>query len=79
MAATASMLLTSALLMFTAVAIVGSTHGHALLDSARATAAAGFYFQFTQNFVLPFPMNLVLWPFTAAEWFIEWKITGEMS
>ena len=56
-------------------------HEDTMLDEylGWATAAAGFYFQFTQNFQLPFPMNLVLWPFTAAEWFIEWKITGEMS
>ena len=56
-------------------------HEDTMLDEylGWTLAALGFYFQFTQNFVLPFPMNLLLWPFTALEWVIEWKITGELA
>lgn len=56
-------------------------HEDTMLDEylGWTLAAFGFYFQFTQNFTLPFPMNLLLWPFTALEWFIEWKITGDLA
>lgn len=38
-------------------------------------AAMGFYAQFRNKFALPFPLNLVLWPFEMAEWYIRWSIT----
>ena len=42
-------------------------------------AACGFYFQLKCNFALPYPANLLLWPFTAAETYIRWKITDDLK
>lgn len=42
---------------------------------AYAFAAMGFFFQFKMGFDLPFPLNLVLWPFNLAEYYIRWSIT----
>ncbi|CAJ1969530.1 unnamed protein product [Cylindrotheca closterium] len=39
-------------------------------------AAWGFYFQWRMGFGMPFPFNLILWPFEFAEWFIRWSITS---
>lgn len=38
-------------------------------------AALGFYFQFTSGFSVPFPLNLLLWPFQVLETYIKWKIS----
>jgi hypothetical protein len=38
-------------------------------------AGLGFYFQFTNYFLLPAPLNLILWPFQLAEKYIQWTIT----
>lgn len=38
-------------------------------------AALGFYLQFKHKFTLPFPLNLILWPFEVAEYYIRWTIT----
>mmetsp|Transcript_48677 Transcript_48677/g.136934 ORF Transcript_48677/g.136934 Transcript_48677/m.136934 type:complete len:399 (+) Transcript_48677:851-2047(+) len=38
-------------------------------------AALGFYFQFTQNFTVPFPLNFVLLPFSMVESYIIWTIS----
>lgn len=38
-------------------------------------AAMGFYTQFRDGFGLPFPLNLILWPFELAEYYIRWTIT----
>lgn len=40
-------------------------------------AAMGFYFQFKLGFDVPFPWNLILWPFEFAEYYIRWTITRE--
>jgi len=40
-----------------------------------AVAAFGFYCQLTWGFAMPFPLNLVMWPFTLVEWYIRWSIT----
>eukprot|EP00616_Rhizochromulina_sp_CCMP1243_P016807 CAMPEP_0118975282 /NCGR_PEP_ID=MMETSP1173-20130426/15329_1 /TAXON_ID=1034831 /ORGANISM="Rhizochromulina marina cf, Strain CCMP1243" /LENGTH=361 /DNA_ID=CAMNT_0006925147 /DNA_START=57 /DNA_END=1142 /DNA_ORIENTATION=- len=39
-------------------------------------AAAGFYFQFMMGFSMPFPFNLLLWPFGVAEWYIVWTVSS---
>lgn len=39
-------------------------------------AFLGFYFQWRMGFGMPFPFNLILWPFEFAEWFIRWSITS---
>ena len=38
-------------------------------------AGLGFYAQFKSGFKLPAPMNLLLWPFELAEYYIRWTIT----
>jgi len=38
-------------------------------------AAAGFWWQFKRNFHVPFPLNLVLWPFSTLELALQWRIT----
>lgn len=40
-------------------------------------ASMGFFFQFIHSFSLPFPLNLVLWPFQLAEYYIRWTITSK--
>lgn len=40
-------------------------------------ATMGFFFQFIHSFSLPFPLNLVLWPFQVAEYYIRWTITSK--
>jgi hypothetical protein len=37
-------------------------------------AGLGFYFQFKMAFDIPFPLNLVLWPFNLVEFYIRWSI-----
>lgn len=41
-----------------------------------AYAALGFTFQLMLGFSLPFPFNVILWPFELAEWSIRWSITS---
>ncbi|KAL1527995.1 hypothetical protein AB1Y20_009366 [Prymnesium parvum] len=40
-----------------------------------SVAFFGFYCQFTWGFGMPFPLNLIMWPFTLVEWYIRWSIT----
>jgi hypothetical protein len=56
-----------------------SDHTKSNLDEylSYVFAAAGFFFQFKHNFSLPFPINLVLWPFQVAEYYIRWTITSK--
>jgi len=37
---------------------------------------AGFYFQYTQSFDTPFPLNIILWPVELAEYYIRWSVTN---
>jgi len=37
--------------------------------------AAGFVWQITSGFSLPFPLNLALLPLTIVEWFLRWQVT----
>ena len=39
-------------------------------------AAFGFYTQWAWGFAMPFPFNVVLFPFTMVEWYIRWTITS---
>jgi len=39
-------------------------------------AVFGFYTQWQWGFGLPFPLNLIMLPFTMIEWYIRWTITG---
>jgi len=40
-----------------------------------ATAAAGFYVQFSLRFSLPWILSILLWPLTWSEWYIVWTIS----
>lgn len=44
---------------------------------AYTLAAAGFIFQFTNGFALPFPLNLIFLPLTIIEWFLRIQISME--
>ena len=39
-------------------------------------ALFGFYCQLMWGFGLPFPLNIVMWPFSLVEWYIRWSITS---
>lgn len=39
-------------------------------------AAIGVWWQWGQSFSNPFPLNLILWPFGLAEYYIRWHITA---
>ena len=41
-----------------------------------ALAFCGFVTQWGWGFALPFPLNVVMMPFTLVEWYIRWSITG---
>uniref|UniRef100_A0A6T0ADN1 Uncharacterized protein n=1 Tax=Chrysotila carterae TaxID=13221 RepID=A0A6T0ADN1_CHRCT len=41
-----------------------------------ALAAIGFYCQLIWGFGMPFPLNLIMFPFTIIEWYIRWSITS---
>ncbi len=41
---------------------------------AYAVAALGIYFQLSLGFHLPFPLNIVLFPFTAVEYLLMWMV-----
>ena len=41
-----------------------------------AVAAAGLGCQLSYGFALAFPLNVVLAPLTAVEWYIRWSITA---
>jgi hypothetical protein len=41
-----------------------------------ALAAIGFYFQWCMGFGMPFPLNIILFPFGVAEWYIKWDVAA---
>jgi len=41
------------------------------------TAWTGFVWQVQSGFVLPFPLNVLLFPLTVLEWFITWMVAVE--
>ena len=43
---------------------------------APALAAIGLWFQFRSGFTLPFPLNVLLFPFTLIEWFLLWAVNS---
>ncbi len=42
--------------------------------AATAVALLGFYWQFSNGFALPFPLNVLLLPVTIAEWILEYWV-----
>lgn len=41
---------------------------------AYSVAALGIYFQLSLKFSLPFPLNIVLFPFTIVEYLLVWMV-----
>ena len=39
-------------------------------------ALFGFCTQWQWGFALPFPLNLVMLPFTIIEWYVHWAVAG---
>ena len=52
-------------------------HEHTYLDEAvgYCVAACGFYVQWHLGFAAPFPLNLVLLPLDALEWYIRYSVS----
>jgi hypothetical protein len=40
-------------------------------------AFLGFYFQLRYGFSVPFPLNVLLFPFTICEWFLMWMVNSK--
>lgn len=51
-------------------------HEESILDEilAAIVAALGLWFQLSNGFSLPFPLNILLFPCTLAEWILEWVV-----
>jgi hypothetical protein len=58
--------------------LIKEDHTQSYMDEAMSYifAAMGFYFQFMLGFKVPFPFNVLLWPFHFAESYIRWSITS---
>ncbi len=56
--------------------LIADDHTKSVVDEVLSYifAAMGFYVQFRAGFKLPFPFNLLLWPFQLAENYIRWSI-----
>jgi len=56
------------------------SHKQSNLDESMSYVFAilGFYTQFRRSFHIPFPLNLVLWPFQIVEFWIKWTITSRV-
>ena len=61
--------------------IKANRHEDTMIDEymAYGFATIGFLFQFTLGFRMPFPFNLLLFPFEAAEVLIRWSVTSLVS
>lgn len=57
---------------------VPKNHEETNLDEyiAYGMCALGFYFQFSMNFEVPFPFNILLMPFELAEMFIKYQVAN---
>ena len=58
--------------------LIPANHQDTMVDEilSYVFAAIGFYFQLKIGFKVPTPLNLLLWPFGAAEYSIRWAITS---
>lgn len=57
--------------------LIPDNHEDSYIDEVLSYifAALGFYVQIINNFHVPFPLNLVLWPLGVAEYYLRWTIT----
>lgn len=53
-------------------------HEESMLDElvGYALAALGLWFQLSMGFAVPFPLNIILFPFTLLEYFLIWAVTN---
>lgn len=66
---------------FTLMGLLKENHADTYIDEvfAYVFAALGFYTQLRSGFDIKFPLNLVLFPFEWAEFWIRWTITRKVS
>ena len=57
--------------------IIPKDHKDTYVDEAASYffAFMGIWFQFKNQFDVPFPLNFVLWPMDICEYMIRWSIT----
>ena len=76
--------LAGGLIMSRAVIVILANHGKGPKDhndtiadevASYLFATMGLYFQFTQEFRAPFPLNVILAPLQLAEYYIRWAVT----
>ncbi len=61
--------------------LIKDSHEETMVDEmlSYAFAALGFIFQLMIGFKLPFPLNLLLWPFELGEWSVRWLVTSSTT
>jgi hypothetical protein len=61
--------------------LIKDSHGDTMVDEvlSYALAAIGFTFQLMIGFKLPFPLNVVLFPFEFGEWAVRWLVTSSTT
>ena len=61
--------------------IIKDNHEDTNVDefASYAFAALGFIFQAMVGFRVPFPLNLILWPFQTGEWMIRFALQRASS
>lgn len=57
--------------------MIPKDHEDTYVDEATSYffAFLGIWFQFKNQFDVPFPLNLILWPMEICEYMIRWSIT----
>ena len=58
--------------------LVKPNHEDSSLDEMMSYAFAfvGFIWQVRSGFTVPFPLNVLLWPLSIAEYFLRWSVTS---
>lgn len=66
---------------FTLGGLIPEDHSKSVVDEGLSYlfAGLGFYVQFRSGFVLPAPLNLILWPLQVGEYYIRWTITKKSA
>ena len=61
--------------------IIALQDEHTYVDEifGYTVALFGVWVQFQWGFGVPFPLNLVMWPFDVLEWYIRWSVTSGME
>lgn len=64
---------------FTMFGMITKNHEDSIVDEVLSYlfAGMGFYVQLVHGFKPPFPVNIILWPFELAEYYIRWTITSK--